>query len=48
MTKAVIYHSTEWEVLVETGWITQTVDDNGIAIMFKSNGSPRYPYSWTT
>jgi hypothetical protein len=31
----VLYHSLEWEVLVETGWVTATVD-NGIARMIKA------------
>jgi len=31
-TKTVAYHSHEWELLVETGWITWTVD-SGRALM---------------
>lgn len=30
----VIYHSFEWYILVESGWLTQTVDNN-IAIMIR-------------
>lgn len=32
MVKRVRYHSYEWSILVETGWVTMTVDD-GIATM---------------
>ena len=35
--KFVRYHSHEWEVLVETGWLTATVDDNGIAHMVRAD-----------
>lgn len=28
MTKFVEYHSMEWMILVETNWITWTVDSN--------------------
>lgn len=31
--KTGIYHSTEWEVLVCTGWVTYEVDEHGIATM---------------
>lgn len=33
--KHVVYHSHEWDILVETGWITWTVDDNRIACMVR-------------
>lgn len=29
----ITYHSTEWALLVETGWITVSVDDHGFATM---------------
>lgn len=32
---AVLYHSAEWSVLVEAGWITLTVDGDGWALMVK-------------
>ena len=34
MTCSVRYHSKDWDVLVETGWITVSVS-NGTAIMLK-------------
>jgi hypothetical protein len=33
MIVVVRYHSAEWAVLVETGWYTVSVDDNGVATM---------------
>lgn len=30
VTKYVIYHSAEWMLLVETGWITHTVVDHPV------------------
>ncbi len=35
MTRIVIYHSVEWELLVETGWVTMWVDEHGYARMIK-------------
>lgn len=32
----VVYHSHEWEILVETGWITISVNARGIARMVKA------------
>lgn len=42
-TKQVVYHSVEWKLLVETGWITKVVelypgpDLLRIALMIKKN-----------
>ena len=30
--KLTLYHSPEWELLVESGWTTMTVD-HGVAVM---------------
>ena len=35
MTCCVKYHTSEWMLLVETGWITMTISPNGIAYMLK-------------
>jgi hypothetical protein len=33
--KMVVYHSTEWQLLVEMGWVTMWVDmGNNMAFMF--------------
>lgn len=42
-TKYVEYHSAEWDVLVESGWYTWIVDDNGIAYMRRK---PEPYYRW--
>jgi hypothetical protein len=35
------YHGPEWCLYVEMGWVTMTVDDNGIACMIKIEGRGR-------
>ena len=35
MKMTVAYHSLAWSLLVEAGWITWTVDDDGIATMVR-------------
>ncbi len=33
--KLTVYHSYEWSILAESGYVTATVDNKGIAIMIK-------------
>lgn len=35
LSQLVKYHSCQWMVLVETGWITATVDNQYMALMIK-------------
>ena len=28
--RAVVYHSAEWGTLVETGWVTHTVEESSV------------------
>lgn len=36
MTTVVRYHSEAWGILVETGWVTMVVRDDGTAVMLKT------------
>lgn len=34
--RCVTYHSDEWRALVDNGWVTIHVDDDGVAFIIRS------------